>query len=81
MADKLSNLPGAAEITALRSVFRGEILTGGDAGYDATRVVWNGMIDRKPLLIARPRNAADVAAAVGFARDHHLPGFDPLGRP
>jgi FAD/FMN-containing dehydrogenase len=62
--------PGAVE--ALRSAFRGEIVDPGHAAYDATRVVWNGMIDRKPALIARCRNAADVSAAIGFARDHGL---------
>jgi FAD/FMN-containing dehydrogenase len=34
--------------------------------------VWNGMIDRRPALIARCRNAADVAASVNFAREHGL---------
>ena len=60
-------------IEGLRGQLRGEILDPSHPSYDATRVVWNGMIDRKPAVIARCRNAGDVAAAVCFARDHNLP--------
>lgn len=63
----------SGNIDALRSQLRGELLEPGHSGYDAARVVWNGMIDRRPALIARCRNAADVAAAVTFAREHRLP--------
>ena len=34
---------------------------------------WNALIDRRPALIARARDAADVQAAVAFGRAHHLP--------
>ncbi|MGO4438736.1 FAD-binding oxidoreductase [Rhizobium sp. RAF56] len=57
---------------ALRSSLRGELIEPGSPSYDAVRVVWNGMIDRRPALIARCRNAADVAAAVNYARDQNL---------
>jgi FAD/FMN-containing dehydrogenase len=57
---------------ALRSQMRGELLEPGNADYDAARVVWNGMIDRRPALIARCRNAADVVAAVNYGRIHGL---------
>ncbi len=56
----------------LRSELHGELLQPGDAAYDETRVVWNGMIDRRPALIARCRNAADVLASVKYARAHEL---------
>lgn len=56
----------------LRSVLRGELLEPGSSAYDAARVVWNGLIDRRPALIARCRNAADVIAAVNHARNHRL---------
>jgi FAD/FMN-containing dehydrogenase len=59
-------------IAALRSVLRGELVEPASPGYDTFRIVWNGMIDRRPRLIARCRNAADVAASVNFARDHRL---------
>jgi hypothetical protein len=59
-------------LAAFRSQMRGEILTPLDPIYDATRVIWNGMIDRRPTLIARCRNAADVAASVRFARTYDL---------
>jgi FAD/FMN-containing dehydrogenase len=43
-----------------------------DPEYDAARAVWNGMVDRRPLLIARCSGTADVAAAVRFARERDL---------
>jgi len=52
--------------------FRGEIVRPGDAGYDDLRKVFNGMIDHKPALIARPRDTADVQRAVDFGRDGRL---------
>jgi FAD/FMN-containing dehydrogenase len=51
---------------------RGQLLLRDDAGYDKARKVWNGMIDRRPALIARCAGPADVMAAVRFARDHRL---------
>jgi FAD/FMN-containing dehydrogenase len=53
--------------------FSGEVLNPGDAGYDEARKVFNGMIDRRPAIIARCANADDVAAAVNLAREHDLP--------
>lgn len=57
---------------AFRASLRGELLLPGDDGYEETRRVWNGMIDRKPALIARCAGVSDVIAAVTFAREHHL---------
>src|SRR5438477_10050243 len=51
---------------------RGPLLQPGEDGYDESRRVWNGMIDRHPALIARCTGAADVMAAVRFARTHGL---------
>ena len=50
----------------------GEVLRPGDEAYDSARRVWNGMIDRRPALIARCLGVADVQAAVRFAREHKL---------
>jgi FAD/FMN-containing dehydrogenase len=61
-----------AVIQDVRSTLRGALLEPGDDGYDAARTVWNGMIDRRPALIARCRGAADVIASVNFARDQGL---------
>ncbi|HEX6106730.1 MAG TPA: FAD-binding oxidoreductase [Gemmatimonadales bacterium] len=58
---------------ALRARLRGPVLRAGDPGYDDARAIWNGMIDRRPALIARCLGTADVVAAVGFAREHGLP--------
>jgi FAD/FMN-containing dehydrogenase len=61
---------GAGLITdELRAAFRGELIEPGDAGYDDARAVYNGMIDRRPRLIARCVDAADVIAAVNLARE------------
>lgn len=50
----------------------GTVLRPGDPDYDSVRVVWNGMIDRRPALIVRCRTAADVRAAVRHARAEGL---------
>ncbi len=52
--------------------FRGRLISAHDADYDTARAVWNGAVDRRPRLIARCIGAADVVAAVRFARDHDL---------
>jgi FAD/FMN-containing dehydrogenase len=51
---------------------RGPLLHPGDGGYNDARKVWNGMIDRRPALIARCAGVADVIAAVRFSRTHEL---------
>ncbi|MHB9090812.1 MAG: FAD-binding oxidoreductase, partial [Chloroflexota bacterium] len=63
---------GEISLRELKPAFRGELLRPGDAGYDAARAIFNGMIDRRPALIARCAGVADVVAAVAFARDHGL---------
>ena len=61
-----------ATVQGFKTSVRGPLLRPGDAGYDEARTVWNGMIDRKPALIARCAGVADVIHAVNFARTHHL---------
>ena len=56
--------------TDLRAAIRGTVLAPDDAGYDAARAVWNAMIDRRPALIVRPADAADVRVAVLAAAAH-----------
>src|SRR6478752_4077758 len=52
--------------------FQGELFHPGGEGYDDARAVFNGMIDRRPLLIARCADADDVVAAVNLAREHGI---------
>jgi hypothetical protein len=49
--------------------FRGELFQPGDSGYDDARVLWNGLFDPNPALIARCRDKMDVVAAVNFGRE------------
>jgi hypothetical protein len=51
---------------------RGTLLQPADPDYDRARKVWNGMIDKRPALIARCAGAADVMQSVNFARAHNL---------
>ena len=58
---------------ALASGYEGEVLTPDSPNYDDVRAVWNGMIDRHPTVIARPRSVGAVQAAVRFATAQNLP--------
>ena len=59
-------------VTALASSFTGQLLLPGDADYDEARKVHNGLIDKRPALIARCRGLADIVDAVKMARDQKL---------
>ena len=54
------------------TLFRGDLVRPSDAAYDDLRKLYNGMIDKRPRLIARCADVADVIAAVNFGRDHSL---------
>jgi FAD/FMN-containing dehydrogenase len=59
-------------IQSFSSALRGKLIQPGDADYDSTRKVYNAMIDRRPRMIARCADVADVIAAVNFAREQKL---------
>jgi len=70
--DSSTSLDEAALI-AFKQPLDGTVLIPGDEGYDVARRVWNGMIDRRPALIARCAGVDDVIASIRFAQAHHLP--------
>ena len=59
-------------VESLRAKLSGGLLAPGDAGYDDARAVWNGMIDRRPGLIAQCIGTADVVETVRFAAEQDL---------
>ena len=63
----------AVELGKLAEDFGGQLIQPDGAAYDEARGIYNSMIDRRPALIARPTGAADVIAAVNFARENDLP--------
>jgi FAD/FMN-containing dehydrogenase len=61
-----------ADVRDLRAALHGQLLAPGQEGYDAARRVWNAAFDKKPALIVRCADAADVQTAVRFAAAHRL---------
>ncbi|MGB8909529.1 MAG: FAD-binding oxidoreductase [Candidatus Cybelea sp.] len=59
-------------LAKFRGQLRGTLIDRSDTGYEEARQLYNGMIDKRPLLIARCRDTADVIAAVNFGRDNNL---------
>src|SRR5437879_7178036 len=69
------NTPVALEETAIQELvsrMRGELLRPSDAGYEQAIRVYNGMIEKRPALIAHCVDVADVIASVNFGREHEL---------
>ncbi len=65
-------MPDDAAVATLKANLRGRLLQPGDPDYGEARKVYNAMIDKKPRLIARCADVADVIHCVNFAREHHL---------
>jgi hypothetical protein len=59
-------------VSSFQQRLRGRLIQPADADYDAARALYNGMIDKRPRLIARCADVADVITAVNFARDEGL---------
>jgi FAD/FMN-containing dehydrogenase len=60
-------------VTDLRERHRGPVITPDDGGYDVARATFNGMVDRRPALVVRPLDVADVLTAVRYAGEADLP--------
>ncbi len=60
------------KITQLKQSLRGKLIQQNDEDYHTARKVYNGMIDKRPLLIAKCTDEADVIAALKFARENDL---------
>ncbi len=65
--------PTTADISSLAATFSGRLIGPGDADYDQVRAVHNGVVDKRPALIARCRGVADIVDAVKFARQTNMP--------
>ncbi|MFI1396423.1 FAD-binding oxidoreductase [Streptomyces sp. NPDC020681] len=61
-----------AALTGLRQQLTGEAIVPGEPAYDDARTIFNGMIDRRPAVIAQCETGADVARAVRFGREQDL---------
>ena len=62
-----------APATSLAERLTGQVITPDHLSYEIARRVWNGMIDKRPAMIARCADADDVATAIRFAAEHGLP--------
>src|ERR1051325_9566409 len=61
-----------ANLEGLKKKIKGQIVLPEDSGYDEVRKIWNAMIDRRPALIVRCKDANDIANAVTFGRTNGL---------
>ena len=59
-------------VEELRGRLHGQVVGAGEKGYDEARRLYNAMIDKRPALVARCRDVADVAAAIRFGRERGL---------
>jgi len=59
-------------IERLKQQIRGQVLIPDETGYEESRTLWNGMIDRKPSIIVRCLGSADVIACMQFIREQKL---------
>ena len=68
----MSKMLDQNSINEFKGNLRGEVLEPHDQAYDDARKVYNAMISKRPRLIARCADVADVICSVNFAREHDL---------
>ena len=66
----MTQLLGEATINELEGELQGSLVRPGDDEYEEARHIWNGAIDRRPTMIVRPANTADVVRVVRVLGDH-----------
>src|SRR6266496_1866201 len=65
-------MPDQTAIDGFKASLRGELVLPSDEKYNEARKVYNGMIDKKPAMIAYCCDTADVITAVNFGRDNNM---------
>ncbi len=68
----IAKAPSDAATQQFSASISGGVIHRGDPGYDEARKLYNAMIDKKPAMIARCKDAGDVITSVNFARDHGM---------
>jgi FAD/FMN-containing dehydrogenase len=65
--------PATTLVDKLRGQLTGEVIAPDDAAYDQARRVHAAWVDRRPAVVVRPADTADVACSVAIARETGLP--------
>ena len=71
--ERSTSIVRAASLSTFRDAFSGEVVLPEDPDYDRARSVWNGLVDRRPALVARCAGVDDVRLTVRLAREQALP--------
>jgi len=68
----LTSTLDSSTIEEFKNQLRGELILPQDQGYDEARKIYNAMIDKRPGMIAKCANVADVISAVNFGRNNGI---------
>src|SRR5215216_7743987 len=71
-SSKTVSKPAEQAVRAFAAQLQGELILPGDVRYEAARKVYNGMIDKRPAILVRCKDATHVVSAVNFARNHQM---------
>jgi FAD/FMN-containing dehydrogenase len=69
----MTSMLGDATINELEGGLSGSLLRPGDDEYEVARHIWNGAIDKRPVMIVRPAGTEDVVRTVRFATSEGVP--------